>query len=343
MAILILAAITVGLIILWFSITKKDGGGSWVHFFSRGKEAGFSLKETEMLRQLAVQCNLDPPNSLFLSQDQLDKCIYSLVRSSRMSGTSDDPSTQEFLAKLYDYRKKIEINSSQYVSISSSRQIKEGQQLKVLVPGAGVFNSQILKNTATYMTISHPANNNFNSSIKWARTRISVYFWREGDAGYVFDSEVINEVFSSMIPSLKITHGDSLFRTQKRNSIRVKMSNAAFLYLITPEDPPHKLEINPGLKCFLEDLSDTGCAVIVGGRAEAGLRVKVQFALDNAPICMTGTIRSMNYNEATDRTILRIEAEPLPIETRIHILGEMFGMLQEGQSEEIPFHVFGGK
>jgi c-di-GMP-binding flagellar brake protein YcgR len=189
------------------------------------------------------------------------------------------------------------------------------------------------------MTISRPVNDKGAVSIAWTGLKIAVYFWREDDAGYVFDSEVLDEVYSLGIPSLKITHGESLFRTQKRKSVRAKTNKAAFLYLVPSDEPSHKLEPVPGLKCLLEDLSDTGCAVTVGGKAGEGIRVKVQFALNNIPVCITGTVRSTNYREDSNRTVLRIEAEPLPKELKNHILSEVFGMLPDDDEDELPFRV----
>jgi len=338
--ILFLVVIVLGVIYLAVSRSKKEEGGTWMQFFSKGKEAGFSLKEIEMLRQLTIQCGLEPPHSVFESQTQLDKCIHSLVRSVRMSGENGSQGTRDFLSKLYDYRQKIEVNKNRVQNkIAHSRQISEGQALRVLVVGTGVFDSQVVKNASQYMTISRPVNDKKPSSMVWAGLKIAVYFWREDDAGYVFDSEVLDEVYSLGISSLKITHGESLFRTQKRKSIRVKTNKAAFLYLVPSDEPSHKLEAAPGLKCFLEDLSDTGCAVTVGGKAGEGLRVKVQFALNNTPVCITGTIRSTNYREDADRTVLRIEAEPLPMEVKNHILSEVFGMLPDDDEDELPFRV----
>jgi c-di-GMP-binding flagellar brake protein YcgR len=261
-----------------------------------------------------------------------------------MSGETEERGAQDFLSKLYDYRKKIEIDKSSKInSIANSRNISEGQTLRVLVTGSGVYRSKVLKNTGDYMTISRPENKKISSTTPWIGTKISVYFWRENDAGYVFDSEVLDEVYSLGFPALKITQGASLFRTQKRKSIRTKLHKAAFLYLVPSHELPHKIEIDPGLKCFLEDISDTGYAVTVGGRADPGLRVKVQFALSNAAVCITGTVRSTEFKEDTNRSTLHIEAEPLPIETRNHILGEVFGMLPEEDEDELPFRVLDGE
>jgi c-di-GMP-binding flagellar brake protein YcgR len=222
--------------------------------------------------------------------------------------------------------------------ISSSRQISEGQYLRVLVSGTGVFKSQIIKNVNQYLTISRPVNTKIPAAFSWTGTKVSVYFWRENDAGYVFDSEVQDEVFSKGISSLKIAHSDSLFRTQKRKSIRIKLHKSAFLYLMSADEEAGRLEVTPGLKCFLEDLSDSGCAITVGGKAQAGLRVKVQFALDNTAVSMSGTVRSVEYKEDINRSVLHIEAEPLPLEIRNQILGQVFGMLPE-EEEDLPFRI----
>jgi c-di-GMP-binding flagellar brake protein YcgR len=336
----VVVVVALGLAVLFLSRSKKEKSGSWIQFFAKGKDAGFSFKEIELLRRLALKCNIENPSSLFWSQTQLDICIRSLVKNIRMSGEVEEMGTQDFLSKLYDYRKKIEMEKPRIKKgISSSRQISEGQSLRILISGTGVFRSQVIKNISQYLTISRPLNPKITSGVTWNGQKISVYFWREDDAGYVFDSDVQDEVFSRGISSLKISHSDSLFRTQKRKSVRIKLHKAAFLYLVKEDDMPGKIEIAPGLKCFLEDLSDSGCAVTVGGRANTGLRVKVQFALDNTPISMSGTVRSVDHKEDINRSVLHIEADPLPLETRNHILGEVFGMLPDEDEEDLPFRL----
>jgi c-di-GMP-binding flagellar brake protein YcgR len=325
-----------GLAVLFLSKSKKEKQGSWIQFFAKGKDAGFSFREIELLRRLAAASNLEDPSALFWSQHQLDLCIRSLVRGMRFSGSGRGD--QDFLSKLYDYRKKIEMEKPKVKKgISGSRQIGESQKLRVLVSGTGVFNSQVIKNTGQYITIARPVNPSIPASFSWIGLKLSVYFWREDDAGYVFDTSVIDEVFSKGLNSLKIEHSDSLFRTQKRKSVRVKTHKIAFLYLLANEEPANKIEVKPGFKCYIENLSDTGCAITIGGKALQGLRIKIQFTLDNVPVIMSGTVRSVEYNAETNRSLLHVEANPLPVEMRNHILGEVFGMLPE--EEELPFRV----
>ncbi|AEF80420.1 flagellar brake protein [Leadbettera azotonutricia] len=337
--VLIIIIVVGGVVALVLARSKKGKSASWIQFYAKGKDSGFSFKEIELLRRLAVKANLEDPASLYWSQNQLDVCIRSLVRNMHLTGEDSDTGSHDFLSKLYDYRKKIEMDKPSIKNgISNSRQISDGQNLRVLVAGSGVFKSQIVKNTNQYITISRPTSTKLPGSFSWQNMKISAYFWREDDAGYVFDSEVLDEVFSKGIASLKISHSDSLFRTQKRKSIRVKLHKSAFLYLLANEEDANKIEVNPGLKCFLEDLSDTGCAVTIGGKAVTGLRVKVQFALNNIPIIMVGTVRSVEYKEDLNRSLLHIESDPLPIEIRNQILGEVFGMLPE-EEEDLPFRL----
>jgi c-di-GMP-binding flagellar brake protein YcgR len=322
-----------------YSHRKAGVKGSWVQFLAKGTDAGFSLKEIELLQKLAAKCNLENPSSLFWSQNQLDQCIRALVRSQQNGMADEDMEDQNFLSRLYEYRKKIEMETPRIKNgISNSRQISEGQNLRILVPGVGVFRSQVIKNTPENVIISRPVNDKASSTVFWIGTKISIYFWRENDAGYVFDSEAIDELFARGISSLKIAHSDSLYRTQKRKSIRLKLHKPAYLYPMGPDEAPGKAETVPGVKCFMEDLSDTGCAVLIGGQAAAGMRIKVQFALSGTPICMSGTVRSVEFKEALQCSLLHVEADPLPRYAQNKILGEVFGM-QEEEEEDLPYRI----
>jgi len=338
--VLIIIIATSVLLIFLLSATDENKKG-WIQFFAKGKDSGFSFKEIELLKRLAVKSKLEDPKSLFFSNKQLDTCISSLIKNLRLAGTENEKENQDFLSKLYEFRKKIEMEKPRIKNgIPSSRQISEGQNLRVLVKDYGVYQSQVIKNISGYLTISRPMSNKIPATFSWMGLKLSVYFWRDEDAGYVFDSEVQDEVFSKGISSLKISHSDTLFRTQKRKSVRVKKHKAAFLYPVVNESEIHKIEENPGIKCFIEDLSDSGCCITVGGKAQPGLRVKAQFHLNNSLICMAGTVRMVEHKEEMNRSKLHVEADPLPIEVRNQILGDVFGMLPE-EEEELPFRMLG--
>jgi c-di-GMP-binding flagellar brake protein YcgR len=323
--------IIIGVFALIFRFVSWSGNeqrGSWVPFYAQGKDAGFSFNEIELLRQLAVRCGIPEPSALFLSQNQLDICIRSLARDLWMSGEAENRDAQLFLSKLFDFRQKTEMNRPALNrGIENSRQIGEGQTLRVLVSGMGVFTSRLIKNADQYVTVTHPVNPMVTPDFTWTGLKIAVYFWREDDAGYVFDSEVTEEVFSGEQSFLKISHAGSLFRTQKRRSLRIKLHKPAYLYLMGVDEERGKMEPEPGAKCFLENLSDAGCAISIGGRASAGIHIKAQFALAGMPIVMSGVVRSADYREDSDYSVLHVEADPLPAGVRNKILAAVFRML----------------
>ena len=316
-----------GILAVVFAGNRERSGYSWVQFYARGKDAGFALKEIELLRQVAKRAELEDPAALFWSVTQLDQCIAALLRKARLTGTEQAKDTQDFLEKLYAYRKKIELDQPRYKKgILSSRSISESQQLKVLVGGVGVFYSRVLANSDRGLTISRPIGPYQAASFVWKGIRLAVYFYRRDDAGYVFDSTVLEEVSVRTGSALQISHSATLFRTQKRRSVRTKTQISAYLYILKAEEPPEKVEVDPGLRCIVEDLSDTGFSVTVGGRAPAGLRVKAQFALEGDLVAIPGVVRSSDYSEETNRSLLHIEADPLSLTTRNRILALVFGV-----------------
>ena len=333
-------AVIIILAALFLTRAKKENSGNWIQFFTKGKEAGFTMRDMEQLRRLVSNNRIQDPVSIFKSKKQFEIVIRSMINSARMSGEINDLPVQDLLSRMFDYIKRIEMDSMENkIRISNSRQISEGQILRVLVAGTGVFKSEVVKNFGNYLTISRPVNQKIQASMQWHGLKISVYFWREDDAGYVFDSEVIDEVFSKGISSLKVEHNDSLFRTQKRKSMRIKFRKTAFLYMVNDAENPHSLEKAAGLRCMLDDISDTGCAFRINGQATVGLRLKVQFSLNRIPICIPGTVRSVDYNKEANVSLVHMEADTLPIGVRNHILCEVFDLLPEDDEEELPFRV----
>jgi len=80
---------------------------------------------------------------------------------------------------------------------------------------------------------------------------------------------------------------------------------------------------------MLEDISDSGCAFRVMGRVNDGMRFKAQFLLNKFPVCVPGTVRSVDYNQESNISVVHMEADTLPIGTRNFILCEVFNLLPE--------------
>jgi hypothetical protein len=120
--------------------------------------------------------------------------------------------------------------------------------------------------------------------------------------------------------------------------MRVKLRKAAFVYMVNDTDP-YRMEKSAGLRCMLEDISDTGCAFMVKVQTPVGMRFKVQFSLDRIPICIPGTVRSVDYQQESNMSLIHMEADPLSVSVRNHIMCEVFNMLPDDDDEELPFRV----
>ncbi len=332
---LLIAIPVLGLLALLIGGGGKDKKGySWLQFFAKGKDAGFSVKEIELLRRVAVRAEMEDPTALFWSVKQLDRCITSLLRKSRLTGEENTLETQNFLAKLYEYRKKIEFDQPRYrKGIPGSRSISESQRLRILVDGVGVFDASVVRNTDRFITVGKPVGYQLPPGFVWKGRRLAVYFWRRDDAGYVFDTYVLDETTSVSGAVLQLAHSDSLFRTQKRRSVRAKTCISAFLYLRKDDAYPELVESDPGMRCIVEDLSEDGCALTVGGKAAAGLMVKVQFSVGGETVAFSGVVKSSDYDEEKNRSLLHIEAVPLSLKTRNRVLSEVFGVNPDAELE----------
>jgi c-di-GMP-binding flagellar brake protein YcgR len=212
-------------------------------------------------------------------------------------------------------RKGLEFEQPRFkYGIRSSRQMSSSQRLRVLVHGLGVFASTVIDSHARFIVISYPVGNRLPKDWVWKGKKVSIYFWRRDDAGYVFDSYVIDDLHIRNVPVLQVSHSEALLRTQKRKSVRVQAKIPAYLYLLKRiEGAYEKTEGTPGLRALVQDLSEDGAAVAIGGKAVPGLQVKLQFGLDERSVVMSGTVRSVDFDTEANRSVLHVEAvKPSP-------------------------------
>jgi len=333
--------VVAALVFLVLALLIQRGGGlgfPWVEFYLRGKESGFTFREINLLRQVAVENHLKNPASLFWSERQLDRSIRGTMIRMRAKGTVEEPKSVEFLGKLFDFRKKVEFNQPKYrIGIRSSRDMVPGQRIRIPLDGVGVFDSQVVENMRKYMAVSHPTGSKpLPPGFSWEGQKIQVFFWRQEDAGYTFESKVIGDYMDKQYPILHIAHSEGLLRNQKRGSVRAEISSPANLYPLKTIDQANEVvETSSGYKGRMLDLSEDGFAVIVGGRAKAGLPLKIQFKLAGAVVIMCGIVKGVSFNQKNNQSILHVQAVKPGDTTRINILTYVYGIFRE-DAEKTP-------
>ncbi len=311
--IVLLASLVLVLLIAVLSLAMRGAKRySWAEYYLRTREAGMSLSEAKQLRDAAALSGLaDPTNVLWAPRD-MDKAIAALNVGLKREGKDRGREGLMLMDKVYALRKGIEFEQPRFkYGIRSSRQIGAGQRLRILVHGIGVFGSTVIDNQARFFVVSSPIGNRLPRNWVWKGKKVSIYFWRREDAGYVFDSYVIDDLRIRSVPVLQVSHSEALLRTQKRKSVRARSKIPAYLYLLKRiEGAYEKPERAPGLRALVQDLSDDGAAVAIGGKARPGLQVKLQFGLDEGSVVMSGTVKSVDFDAEANRSILHIEAVP---------------------------------
>jgi c-di-GMP-binding flagellar brake protein YcgR len=312
MLVIVLLAVLV-LILLFAVLTGALRGAkrySWAEFYLKVKDAGMSLSDARELRGAAVLAGLADPTNVLWSPRDMDKAIAVLSAGLKRDGRDRTREGVLLMDRVYSLRKGLEFEQPRFkYGIRSSRQIGSGQRLRVLVHGVGVFAATVIDNNSRYLVVSYPLGGRLPKDWVWKGKKVSIYFWRREDAGYVFDSYVIDDLRIRSVPVLQVSHSEALLRTQKRKSVRARSKIPAYLYLLKRiEGAYEKPEHVPGLRAMVQDLSEDGAAVAIGGKAKPGLQVKLQFGLDDKSVVMSGTVRNIDYDAEANRSVLHVEA-----------------------------------
>lgn len=306
-----------------------------IKFFASGLDQKFNVSEINTLWKLAKMCDLEEPSSLFYSLPSLSRCITHIIEDSQDKGTQDTPQVQEFLSKLYKYRTKIELESDQKKGLDSTKGLEKGQKLRIILPGKGLHESQILNN-GRELIIKLPTQKGILKlkGDDWVNQDISVYLWRKGDANYVFDSRVISTSVFNGQSALFITQSDKIFRAQKRRSVRCECHVPASLYIIKDAILNYStVETAPGYKCVLEDISEDGAMIRIGGKGSSNIQIKIQFELEGSFILMFGIIKAVEYNAEINQSRLHFECTHIEPTMKNFILSFVYKVLPERQKE----------
>ncbi len=317
-------------------VLRRAGGGRfpWLQFYLKGRESGFSFREINLLRRVAVEARLENPTALFWSIKQLDRSIKGIIIKYRSRGQEQSPECNILLTKLFELRKRVEFDLPKYkIGIKSSRKIDKNQQIRITLPGLGPFGAMVVENLSRYMATSYPQGPKLPEGFSWKNQRIGIYFWRPEDAGYYFQTRVLDDFYDKKYPILHVLHSDNLIRSQKRQSVRVETDITAELYpLRSIEEANEEQEKGRGLRCRLVDISEGGTAILIGGKAKVGLPIKIQFSLSDSPMAMSGVVKGVSYDPKKNRSLLHVQAIPPSVNMRNRLLIYVYNFFAERET-----------
>ncbi|MEE1165774.1 MAG: PilZ domain-containing protein [Treponema sp.] len=328
-ALLIAAVIILAMVKIYMIYRKKIG------FFTEGLSQGFSFVDIGTLWKTSRLCDLEEPVSLFYSMPSLTKCISHIKSQAESDGTANSAKSQNLLSKLYTFRTKIEKDADKKRGLESTRALSNGQKLRIILPGKGVFYSEIVNN-AREIAIKVPTQKGQITidGADWVGKSISVYLWRTGDARYVFDTTVDGVGLFLGKSTLYLHHSTDLIRTQKRNAVRAKCHIFGDLYIIKEKIIDYNvIETRPGYKCLLEDISETGALIRIGGKGVPNVQIRLQFQLQDRLVVMFGVIRNVEFNEKNNESKLHFECVHIEPVMKNHVLSYVYNILPENEKE----------
>lgn len=312
-------------------IIKKDT----INFYTKGLDEKFRWSEIALLWKLAKECDLEDPLSLYVSVPSLNRCISMIITNSRKKGTEKTFKVQDFLSKLYKFRTKIALDVDGKKGLDDTRSLEKGQRLRIILKGKGVFLSQVVNN-GRELVITVPRQNNMIKipGEEWVGQNLNVYLWRKGDASYVFDSLVFNSGMFNGESCLYLQHTDKLLRAQKRQSIRCACKIFAQMYIIKSEVVDYNVvENEPGYRCLLEDISEDGAMIRIGGKGKSDVQIKLQFTISETFVMMYGIIRAVEYNDTIKQSRLHFECVHIEPSMKNAILSYVYNVIPEEDKE----------
>ena len=93
------------------------------------------------------------------------------------------------------------------------------------------------------------------------------------------------------------------------------------------------VETAPGLRCILEDISEDGAMIRIGGKAVANISIKLQFELEGSFILMYGIIKAVEYNATINQSRIHFECTHVDPTMKNYILSFVYKVLPEKQKE----------
>lgn len=326
---IIAAAIIIAVIGVLYTVFRAKIG-----FIVQGLDAGFSLADIMLLWNVARVCDLEQPSSLFFSLNSLSRCMNQISRQADSEGTAGTSKVQNLLSKLYDFRTKLQNESDSKKGLVTTESLDKGQKLRIILPGKGVFYSEILNN-ASSIVISVPKQKDAIplTAEAWVGKVVSVYFWRKGDAAYGFDTKVTQHGLFMGKPSISIMHSSNLTRTQKRKAVRAKCEIYGNLFIVKGEVDPFAIETKNAYRCFIEDISEAGAMIKIGGKGVQNIKIKLQFNIGKKLIVMYGVVRTVEFNERENVSHLHFECTKIDPVMRNDILAFVYDILPEREKE----------
>jgi len=256
-------------------------------FERMARDIGLGRQHTEYLEYLIRVCKVKQPFMVFTNAGLLDDILRKGITFLHQNASITQEERERRMAFLFQIKQIIERNAKRGIGINSSHFLKVGQGLAISPEGGGQFQSRVMSNMRDMLALSAPKSE-AGTAIRWQRgTRLKLTFWREGDAGYTFQSKLLAYDSIKGQPCLLVQHSRTLRREQQRKFRRTALNRPCFFWAvhIVEEQQGRKtvrramIQTNRRVLGHVQDISAGGCAISTLYPLPAGSLCKAEFEI----------------------------------------------------------------
>lgn len=256
-------------------------------FERMARSIGLGRQHTEYLEYLIRVCKVKQPFMVFTNAGLLDDVLRKGIAFLHHNASINQEERERRMAFLFQIKQIIERNARRGIGINSSHFLKIGQGVVISPEGGGQFQSRVMSNMRDMLALSAPKSE-AGTALRWQRgTRLKLSFWREGDAGYTFQSKLLAYDSIKGQPCLLVQHSKTLRREQQRKFRRTALNRPCFFYAvhIVEEQQGRKtvrramIQTNRRVLGHVQDISAGGCAISTLYPLPAGSLCKAEFEI----------------------------------------------------------------
>ena len=275
-------------------------------FARMAREMGLQKAHVDTLEYLVKACKVMQPFLVFsnpgLLDDVLRKGIYSLERAQGLS----EEERESRLTVIFQIKQAVERSARLGVGIRSTSLLRPGQPLVVVTEAGGRYASQVVSNMKDTLALSTPRDTS-GQEMRWQKgTPLKVSFWRDGDAGYVFETRTRGYETVKGASSLLILHSKTLRREQRRKHRRRPLDRPCFLYPIQVVEagegagrkPKAVVQASQRRLGTMQDISGGGCSVSSLSPLGPGSLLRLDFEIGKgSTLTVYGKVRRVRQEQ----------------------------------------------
>lgn len=271
-------------------------------FIRTARGLGLQPHHIQTLEHLVRVAKVQRPFLLFTSSGLLDDLLRKAVYALNQSKTLSEEDRQRRLTTLFQIKQIVERGGGRVGALRSTVAIRAGQSVTMATSDGRQHQSRVVS-TMRDMIACAAAQDEAGHSVRWPRgTTLKLNFWREGDAGYAFESKVLGYDTLKGQLCVLVHHAKTLRREQQRRYRRSELHRPCFFYPVmvvesgSGRKATRKAVVQSARRLIgnLVDISAGGCSVNSLYPLKPGDLCKIEFELNRRQsMAMFGKVRSV--------------------------------------------------